>query len=182
MGFVALAATSAGHATEPGWTVPKLATVDSKPFLVPPPTPYVDPSLASLPGSIAPMTAAPAAMTAVAKIGRQWGTVTSILRSVEHNRKVGGVSNSYHLSGRAIDIARRPGVRHAEIDAALRRAGFRPVESLDEGDHSHFAFARAGEVVRAAAVVKPLAQLAAAEENGQLRLRLSFRSPRTGGR
>jgi hypothetical protein len=114
----------------------------------------------------------------VAQVGRKWGTVTSILRSPEHNRKVGGVPNSYHLAGRAIDIARRAGVRHADIDAALRRAGFRPIESLDEGDHSHFAFAAAGEVARASAVVRPLAQLAEVEENGQLRLRLSFRSPR----
>ena len=44
------------------------------------------------------------------------------------------------LSGRAIDIARRPGVRHADIAAALRAAGYVLIESLDEGDHSHFAF------------------------------------------
>ena len=48
--------------------------------------------------------------------------------------------NSYHLVGRAIDIARAPGVSHAVIDAAYRRAGYHIIESLDEGDHSHFAF------------------------------------------
>src|SRR5688572_20041281 len=74
-----------------------------------------------------------------AAIGARWGRVTSTYRSPEHNRRVGGVSNSYHLSGRAIDIARRVGVRHAEIEAAYRSAGYQLVESLDEGDHSHFA-------------------------------------------
>jgi hypothetical protein len=75
-----------------------------------------------------------------AAIGARWGTVTSTYRSAEHNRQVHGVPNSYHLSGRAIDIARRPGVRHIEIESAYRAAGYRLIESLDEGDHSHFAF------------------------------------------
>jgi hypothetical protein len=79
-------------------------------------------------------------LLAPARIGAQFGVVTSGYRSVEHNRRVGGVSNSYHLLGRAIDVQRRPGVSHAMIDAALRRAGFNLIESLDEIDHSHFAF------------------------------------------
>jgi hypothetical protein len=76
----------------------------------------------------------------VASIGSKWGRVTSTWRSRDHNRRVGGVRNSFHLSGRAIDIARRPGVSHAQIAAAFRNAGYRLIESLDEGDHSHFAF------------------------------------------
>lgn len=76
-----------------------------------------------------------------AVVAASYGSVTSIYRSVAHNRAVGGVVNSYHLQGRAIDIARRPGVTHAQITAALLRAGYRMIESLDEGDHSHFAFA-----------------------------------------
>ena len=79
-------------------------------------------------------------LAAVAGIGSQWGRVTSTYRSPEHNRRVGGVRNSYHMSGRAIDIARRPGVSHWQIAAAFRNAGYRLIESLDEGDHSHFAF------------------------------------------
>lgn len=75
-----------------------------------------------------------------AQFGAKWGLVTSVLRSPEHNRLVGGVPNSFHLSGQAVDIARRPGVRHGEIEAAFRKAGFVLIESLDEGDHSHFAF------------------------------------------
>jgi hypothetical protein len=78
------------------------------------------------------------------QIGAQWGRVTSTFRSVEHNRAVGGVPNSYHLRGRAIDIARRPGVSHSMIAAAFRNAGYQLVESLDEGDHSHFAFSFGG--------------------------------------
>jgi hypothetical protein len=69
-----------------------------------------------------------------------FGAITSIYRSVDHNRAVGGVANSYHLQGRAIDVARRPGVTHAMIATALHKAGFSMIESLDEGDHSHFAF------------------------------------------
>ena len=76
----------------------------------------------------------------VRQIGSRWGQVTSTYRSPAHNRRVGGVANSYHLSNRAIDIARRPGVSHAQIAAAYRNAGYSLAESLDEGDHSHFAF------------------------------------------
>jgi hypothetical protein len=75
-----------------------------------------------------------------AAVAAGYGAITSIYRSVAHNRAVGGVANSYHLQGRAIDVVRRPGVTHGMIDAALRRAGYTMVESLDEGDHSHFAF------------------------------------------
>jgi hypothetical protein len=79
-------------------------------------------------------------LRAAAALGSEWGRVTSTIRSVAHNRAVGGVANSWHLSGRAIDIARRPGVTHAMIAAAYRNAGYDLIESLDEGDHSHFAF------------------------------------------
>jgi hypothetical protein len=79
-------------------------------------------------------------LSSAAALGSHWGRVTSTYRSPEHNREVGGVANSYHLLGRAIDIARGPGVNHAMIRAAYQRAGYRLVESLDEGDHSHFAF------------------------------------------
>jgi len=79
-------------------------------------------------------------LSSAATLGSHWGRVTSTYRSPAHNREVGGVPNSYHLLGRAIDIARSPGVNHAMIRAAYQRAGYRLVESLDEGDHSHFAF------------------------------------------
>ena len=82
-------------------------------------------------------------MPDISRIGARWGQVTSTYRTAAHNRDVGGVANSYHLRGRAIDIARRPGVSHGQIAAAYRSAGYALVESLDEGDHSHFAFGTA---------------------------------------
>ena len=84
-------------------------------------------------------------LSSAAGMGARWGRVTSTYRTPKHNRRVGGVRNSYHLSGRAIDIARRPGVSHAQIAAAFRNAGYQLIESLDEGDHSHFAFAFGGK-------------------------------------
>ena len=87
-----------------------------------------------------PMAAASFTLNAAITIGSRWGSVTSTTRTPERNYLVGGVRNSFHLTGRAIDIARRPGVRHADIEASYRNAGFVLVESLDEGDHSHFAF------------------------------------------
>jgi hypothetical protein len=92
----------------------------------------------------APAAAEPVGSSAgAAKVAAVFGTITSTFRTVAHNRAVGGVPNSYHLLGRAIDIVRRRGVTHHQIEAALRSAGFLLVESLDEGDHSHFAFAPA---------------------------------------
>lgn len=79
-----------------------------------------------------------------ARVGAQWGVVTSTYRSPARNRAVGGVANSYHLSGRAIDIARFSGVSHAQLERAFVQSGYRLIESLDEGDHSHFAFGSRG--------------------------------------
>ncbi|MEO7656154.1 MAG: D-Ala-D-Ala carboxypeptidase family metallohydrolase [Sphingomicrobium sp.] len=91
-----------------------------------------------------PMLRPSAGLAGAALVGGHYGRITSLMRSAAHNRAVGGVPNSYHLRGRAIDIARRPGVTHAMIAAALRSAGYQLVESLDEGDHSHFAFGFGG--------------------------------------
>ena len=98
----------------------------------------------------APISGGSSNLRTAASLGSNWGRVTSTFRSVAHNRAVGGVPNSYHLRGRAIDIARRPGVTHAMIAAAFRNAGYRLVESLDEGDHSHFAFAWGGSQLASA--------------------------------
>ena len=103
--------------------------------------------------------------TSAAAIGARWGRVTSTYRSPAHNRRVGGVANSFHLSGRAIDIARRAGVRHAEIESAYRSAGYRLIESLDEGDHSHFAFGSAG---------RPAITANAPEQTGATRWRMVY--------
>ena len=125
-----------------------------------------------------------------ARLAAVFGTVTSIHRTVERNRLVGGVPNSFHLSGRAIDVARKPGVTHDQIAAALRRAGYNIVESLDEGDHSHFAFALPAASVAALPPGKPNAVLAAkprvenpvlADDHGTLILDLPPAIPRSGG-
>jgi hypothetical protein len=90
-----------------------------------------------------------------AAIAASYGAITSIYRSVGHNRDVGGVVNSYHLKGRAIDIARRPGVTHGQIAEALHRAGLAMIESLDEGDHSHFAFGSPNSAQQRIAAASP---------------------------
>lgn len=99
----------------------------------------IRPAVARAPAGLASTPGGRTDISGAVGIGWQWGRVTSTYRSPAHNRRVGGVRNSYHLSGRAIDIARRPGVSHWQIAAALRAAGYHLVESLDEGDHSHFA-------------------------------------------
>lgn len=98
------------------------------------------PSIASAAPSILPR--APIISSAM-RILSSYGVVTSTFRTPAHNKAVGGMPNSYHLVDQAIDVARRPGVSHVQIEAALKRAGYRLVESLDERDHSHFAFASA---------------------------------------
>ena len=110
----------------------------------------------------------------VRQIGSHWGQVTSTYRSPAHNRRVGGVANSYHLSNRAIDIARRPGVKHWQIAAAFRNAGFSLAESLDEGDHSHFAF---GAPKRRG--VQP--QMVAVKSGEQTEWRIVYAPPSSGG-
>lgn len=106
-------------------------------------------------------------LSSAAALGAHWGRVTSTIRSVQHNRDVGGVPNSFHLSGRAVDIARRSGVNHRMIESAFVRAGYRLVESLDEGDHSHFAFSFGGSRPSS---LRPNAPGDAARESTQWRI------------
>lgn len=89
---------------------------------------------------VTPTNDAPFEIGGAVAIARKYGRVTSTFRTPAHNRRVGGARNSYHLRGRAIDLVLRRGVSHREVDRAFRAAGYRLVESLDEGDHSHFAF------------------------------------------
>ena len=103
-------------------------------------------------GSWASIRSGSGNLNSAAGIGSRWGRVTSTYRTPQHNRRVGGVRNSYHIRGRAIDIARRPGVTHSQIAAAFRNAGYQLIESLDEGDHSHFAFGFGGSGARVAAM------------------------------
>ena len=112
----------------------------------------------------------------VRQIGSRWGRVTSTYRSPAHNRRVGGVANSYHLSNRAIDIARRPGVSHWQIAAAYPSAGYSLAESLDEGDHSHFAF---GAPRRRSP--RSQAQMVAVKAGEKTEWRIIYAPPTSGG-
>ena len=49
------------------------------------------------------------------------------------------------MSSNLQHVVRRRDVSHWEVAAALRQAGFHLIESLDEGDHSHFAFGRSSD-------------------------------------
>ncbi len=115
-------------------------------------------------------------MAQVSQIGARWGRVTSTYRTPSHNRRVGGVANSYHLRNRAIDIARKPGVSHRQIAAAYQNAGYSLAESLDEGDHSHFAF---GPPRRRSTTVRP--QMVAVDSGEKTEWRIIYAPPTAAG-
>jgi DNA repair exonuclease SbcCD ATPase subunit len=75
--------------------------------------------------------------------------ITSQTRTAEHNKRVGGQANSYHLTGQAIDIdknlANAAGQTLTSIVRAFEKQGLRVIEKLDEGDHYHLALAKRGE-------------------------------------
>ncbi len=62
--------------------------------------------------------------------------VTSTRRSAAHNRAVGGVANSYHLSGRARDSVPPPGMSMDVYVERLRELN-PDLEVLNEGNHAH---------------------------------------------
>lgn len=164
------------RASSGGKVTPKVVMAPGarEPIVKIPTSQYVDPAV------VEPMIVQKGSFSinSVAGIGARFGRVTSTYRSPAHNRRVGGVPNSFHLSGRAIDIARRPGVSHWQIAAAYRAAGFNLLESLDEGDHSHFAFGAPGEV--RARSTKPRAQMVIAKADGQTQWRIVY-APAGGG-
>lgn len=77
------------------------------------------------------------AISAVRSVG---GNPTSTTRTPQHNKDVGGVANSFHLSGQAIDVAKGAGITLNKLVTAIRNKGGRILEALDEGDHFHIAF------------------------------------------
>lgn len=63
-------------------------------------------------------------------------TVTSTFRSTSHNARVGGVKNSYHLTGQARDSVPPPGMSMSEY--ARRLKALNPhLDVINEGDHVH---------------------------------------------
>jgi hypothetical protein len=131
----------------------------------------------------------PPVISSAMRVLSPYGVVTSTFRTPAHNKAVGGMPNSYHLVDQAIDVARRPGVSHLQIEAALKRAGYRLIESLDERDHSHFAFgpaiaAKAGSRDRVvlpvpAVPAPPPEPRVAADVHGTLHLDLTRAEPPT---
>lgn len=71
-------------------------------------------------------------------------TVSSGVRTAAHNAAVGGVSNSYHLTGQALDLVPTAGQSMAtlynSVKTDLLSAGITPLELFNEGDHVHVAF------------------------------------------
>ena len=70
------------------------------------------------------------------------GRVTSYIRSVEHNRRVGGHPRSQHLYGLAADIVPLVSER-SSLKRAMRAQG---LVVIDEGDHVHVQLLRAGQL------------------------------------
>lgn len=61
-------------------------------------------------------------------------SVTSWLRSRKHNAQVGGVANSQHLTGEAVDIVLDDTNQTAEFQTWALRNG---LQVIIEGDHLH---------------------------------------------
>lgn len=77
----------------------------------------------------------PSAGDPFAFLGSAGATVTSGQRTPEHNREVGGVPNSYHLTGQARDIL--PPRDPQEAAMIRQQAAANGLEVVDEGDHWH---------------------------------------------
>jgi hypothetical protein len=65
-------------------------------------------------------------------------TITSGERSPQHNADVGGVANSMHLSGQALDFVVPNGVSTDQVRKALTDKGLPVTELINEGDHIHW--------------------------------------------
>ena len=70
--------------------------------------------------------------------------ITSGTRTAEHNQEVGGVPNSQHLSGKAVDIVLPKGTSFSEFKGQLLQSGVKPTELINEGDHIHVAWGPKG--------------------------------------
>jgi len=69
--------------------------------------------------------------------GFPFGYVTSMRRTAEGNRNVGGVSNSRHLSGEGLDIKPSAGVSMSELAQEAEDFFGPDAEVIVEGDHVH---------------------------------------------
>lgn len=62
------------------------------------------------------------------------GSVTSWIRSKEHNRKIGGDPRTFHLSGMAADVVLDSPSGNSSF---IRDARLLGLQAIDEGDHIH---------------------------------------------
>ena len=61
-------------------------------------------------------------------------SVTSWIRSEKRNKEVGGVVNSYHLFGLAVDVVLDNPADKGRFIKAAQQLG---LDAIDEGDHVH---------------------------------------------
>lgn len=104
--------------------------------------------------------------------------VTSAQRSPEHNAAVGGVPNSRHLTGQAVDLVPPPNMTMAQLEAEARQR-MPGARVLNEGTHVHVQWDGAQPAPRTAAgdpagtiygnpkPAKAMARPATAEEKAQ---------------
>lgn len=71
-------------------------------------------------------------------------TVTSTVRSPLHNKEVGGVPDSMHLNGQAVDFVLPKGTTFAQVQARLKQANLPTTELINEGDHVHWGWGPKG--------------------------------------
>jgi len=94
----------------------------------------------SVPGQASGLSS-PDFFNSVNDLASKYGaTITSGVRSPEHNAEVGGVPNSQHLSGTAADVVIAPDQKQQFINDA-KAQGLQPI---DEGDHVHLQNPRGG--------------------------------------
>jgi len=71
------------------------------------------------------------AMSAVLLCCRHRGSITSWGRSVQHNKFVGGVGNSWHLLWLGIDVVLDEMKHNPEFEADAVRLGLKPIFEMD---------------------------------------------------
>lgn len=88
-------------------------------------------------GGAAPASAAFDVAAVDDVVRRTGGQVTSATRSRADNARVGGVANSFHLSGQARDLVPPQGVSMASYAADLKKRLGPGYDIINEGDHVH---------------------------------------------
>ncbi len=72
-------------------------------------------------------------------------TITSGARTPQHNAEVGGVPDSQHLSGNAVDFVLPKGTTFQQVKDTIAAHGLPASELIDEGTHIHWAWGAKGQ-------------------------------------